>query len=213
MQTLAGPYVIDALDACPLCRATLEPSAAPERCPSCAADLSLYTVLRSRAQELLSMAAEALARGDLTLAREVSDSLEMLVPPGGSGLALLRARLALARSDWDGALAQLPLLDNGGRRSIEAQLGLAQRLALEARELYNSALVACREGEFTSALRLLGRACGLDAANPAVWTLRAKAALKAGDWAAARESLAALSRLGSRPADLPREIDSLVPGI
>lgn len=208
-----GPYHLPPLEACPLCRSSLPEGPTPAQCPSCGSELSQYASLRERAQELLLLAAEALARGDYALAEEVASGLEFLVPPAGSGLALLRARLALARSDWTEALEQARQLEPPDSSLIEEQIALCRRLVLEARELYNSALAACRAGEFISALGLLERACRLDSANAALWSLRLKAALKAGSWGSAREAAAALDRQGARPAWLGTEDLAALPGL
>lgn len=199
MESAAGPYSLPPLDACPLCRSSLPEGQTPAGCPQCGSDLSQYSSLRGRAQELLVLAAEALARGEVALAEEVAEGLEFLVPPAGSGLALLRAKLALARGDWEGAQSHLGELEPEDARQITAQVGLARRSVLESRELYNNALAACREGEYETAGRLLERACRLDGSNPALWSLSLKAALKSADWRSARTAAAALERLGARP--------------
>jgi hypothetical protein len=201
------------LESCPICRSGLGadwPSGGSRACPNCNSDLTPYFELQQRSGELLALASELLLRGDAALAREVADKLSLLSSDPGPGLAELRVRLAIAERDFSGARELLSQGSGELREHFEPLLSLSAMAQREAQELYNTALSCARRGAYRQASQLLAAAAQNDPDNGAVWQLRLKTDLKAGDWQACLSDLFALDRLGARPAQF-KGIEALLP--
>jgi tetratricopeptide (TPR) repeat protein len=200
------------LDACPVCRATLE--GAPASCPSCGSDLHVYRDIADRSAQLIGAAREWLARGRSDLAHEVVRRLPQLAADLGPEYYNLAARVAIAEGREDEArmhLAQLPVAD---RALLAPSVELISELTGIAREEYNFALTAARAGRYEIAARHIARASELEPGDALIWQLKLKLDVKLGQWQAVYRDLHEVDRLGVRPewaADLERILPPLAP--
>lgn len=187
------------LDACPVCRATLD--GAPVACPACSSDLRVYRELAGRASELIALAREQLARGDSSLAREVALRLPQLVNDPGPAYYALAAHVALRDGRADEARLLAARADPTERQVLEQLSGDRQTDVEGAREQYNYALTAARAGRFDTAARHLDAALRMTPDAAEMWQLRLKVDLKRTAWPQVYADLAELDRLEARPSE------------
>jgi tetratricopeptide (TPR) repeat protein len=203
------------LDACPVCRQTLDASVlaqSPALCPGCGTDLAPFIELTGRAEHYARLGLEWLSRGRVDVAREVARRLKSLHSDPGTGYSELLARLAVIDGDIESAERALIHIEGAAREDIAASLDTARLNVRRARELYNYALSAAREGNHSGAAESLARAVELAPREAALWQLKAKVDLKAGLWTRLYDDLGALDACGVRPAQLTG-VERLLPAL
>ncbi len=198
------------LDACPLCRAALKPGNL--RCPDCGNDLTAYSDLRELARRYLELAHEHVSRGEAAPARLLVERIPQVTPDARADLAVLRARIAILEGDFDRARAELPNCPASSATAISQEVQAAEQDRFQARELYNQALSAARDGAYHPAAQRLELAAGYDPDDPAIWALKLKVDLKCACYGRCYDDLAHLDRLAARPAEF-HGLESLLPPV
>ena len=198
------------LDACPLCRTTLR--GGEQECPSCGADLRPYLDAAQRSNQLVGLARQWISAGSADQAAALVPRLSQLTGIAPATVLELQAQVALAAGDTAQVLALAGRLgsEHATAQRLVSQAQAQAQAKLQARELYNNALVAARAGSAPQAAEQLARAVQLDPGEARLWQLKLKADLKARWFGRCYSDLAALDRLGARPPEFAR-LEALLP--
>lgn len=198
------------LDACPLCRTTLDEGSVS--CPGCGADLKPYYDVSAMSQRYMRMAREQISQGELEKAEAIISRLAQLSAVDDHELASLQIRLALACQDIGDARNLLARVGSHEREVLESQVRELEQREAVARELYNQALTAARRGEYVRAARQMELCVQQFSADPAIWELKLKLDLKCSYYMRVYADLKALDRLNARPAAW-MQLESLLPPV
>ena len=188
------------LGACPLCRTAIDAESAAV-CPGCGADLSPYRTLLDRAGHYLDLAGELIVRGETGQARLVLEQVQQIADLDPGTIAVLQARLELAEGNLEAASETLAQLKGRAADELEQELKVRLELRRTARELYNYALNAARQGQFEVAAEALARSVRHDPQDAELWKLKLKADLKCGRFERCYRDLAALDAMKARPSE------------
>lgn len=196
------------LDSCPLCRTVLPGGSA--QCPGCGADLRPYLDVAALADRYLKLARELLSRGDTERVRQIVACLPLITSEAQGELAEIAARLAILEGNFAAAEQALAGCEPLTATAIRHELAARRQETFRARELYNHALAAARDGSFILAARQLEAAVQLDADDPKLWALKLKVDLKCRDYRKCYRDLNRLDKLAARPPEF-FDLEELLP--
>ena len=186
---LVNELLLAQLKACPVCRGEL--SGRADECPGCGAQLAPYYEQIDEANRTLTEAFNAVTRGEIERARELSGKVQAMTPLLTEHVALLLARIALSEKRFVDAWEQAQGLPDTLREkpALLHEIVSLHEVETTGKQHFNLALTSARRKYYVDASYHIERAIELIPYLAPIWRLAVKIELKRGRYDIAQQHL------------------------